>query len=138
MLRSSEVSTFFPKKANLSPNLVYLDATDQIMGRLCSRVASILIGKHKPITTPGFKVGDKVVVYNASKIKFTGSKIASKIYYKHTGYIGNMKSESLGLKFARDPAQVLFLGVKGMLGKGPLGRSQLRMLRVIPGDKGTA
>lgn len=129
------MSTFYPKKNNLVDKAtIYIDAAGCILGRLSSEVSSKLMGKHKPITTPGFNVGDRVVVVNAANIKVTGKKMTDKIYYKHTGYIGNLKSASLEEKMNKNPADVIMHAVKGMLSKGPLGRTQLKMLRVFNDD----
>ena len=103
------------------------------MGRLATELARRLRGKHKAIYTPHVDTGDYIVVVNAEKIRVTGRKLKDKIYYRHTGYIGNMKSESLEKLLDRAPEQAIELAVKGMLPRTPLGRSMLRKLKVVRG-----
>jgi large subunit ribosomal protein L13 len=112
-----------------------VDASGKTLGRLAAAIASRLRGKHKPIFTPHVDTGDYVIVVNAEKIRVTGRKLADKIYYQHTGYIGNMKAEPLGKLLARAPERVLELAVKGMLPRGPLGRQMFKKLRVVRGTE---
>jgi large subunit ribosomal protein L13 len=112
-----------------------VDASGKTLGRLAAAIASRLRGKHKPIYTPHVDTGDYLVVVNAAKIRVTGRKLADKIYYRHTGYIGNMKAEPLGKLLARAPEQALELAVKGMLPRGPLGRKMYRKLHVVRGPE---
>lgn len=128
------MNTFYPKQKDLTNATIYVDATDCILGRLSSDVAYKLIGKHKPTMTPGARIGDRVIVVNAANIKVTGTKMKTKIYHHHTGYIGNLKSATLEEKMAKNPSDVIMHAVKGMLGKGALGNAQLRMLRVFNDD----
>ena len=110
-----------------------VDATDKTLGRLATELARRLRGKHKPEYTPHVDTGDYIVVVNAEKIRVTGNKMANKIYYHHTGYIGNLKSESLEKLLARAPERVIEKAVKGMLPKNSLGRKMFRKLKVYAG-----
>ena len=112
-----------------------VDATGHTLGRLASEIASILRGKNKPTFTPHIDTGDYVVVVNADKIKVTGKKMNQKVYYNYTGYVGGLKETTLKEKLAKKPEDVLYLAVKGMLPKGPLGRQLFRNLRVYADDK---
>lgn len=110
-----------------------VDADGRTLGRLATELARRLRGKHKPIYTPHVDTGDYIVVVNAAKIRVTGQKMKDKTYYRHTGYVGNMKSESLEHLLNRAPDRVLRIAVKGMLPKNRLGAAMLRKLKVFPG-----
>jgi len=110
-----------------------VDATDQPLGRLASKIAKILQGKHKPTYTPHFDVGDYVIVINATKIKLTGNKWEEKVYYRHSGYIGNLKEIRYYELLAKNPELPLKIAVRRMLPKNELGRRMLRKLKVYPG-----
>ena len=110
-----------------------VDAEDQILGRLASRLAEVLRGKHKPIFTPHVDVGDFVVVVNAEKIAVTGRKLTDKQYHRHTGYIGGLKSTSLEHMLERKPEEVIRHAVKGMLPGNRLARAQLTKLKIYTG-----
>ncbi len=110
-----------------------VDATDKTLGRLATELARRLRGKHKPEYTPHVDTGDYIVVVNAEKIRVTGNKMAAKMYHHHTGYIGNLKSESLEKLLARAPERVIEKAVKGMLPKNSLGRKMFRKLKVYAG-----
>ena len=112
-----------------------VDAADCTLGRLASEVAKILRGKNKPQFTPHIDTGDYVIIVNAEKIKVTGKKLDQKIYYHHSGYVGGMKETTLKEMLAKKPEKVLELAVKGMLPKGPLGRSMLKKLFVYAGPE---
>ena len=112
-----------------------VDATGHTLGRLASEIASILRGKNKPTFTPHIDTGDYVVVVNADKIKVTGKKMNQKVYYNYTGYVGGLKETTLKEKLAKKPEDVLYLAVKGMLPKGPLGRQMIKKLHVYADDK---
>ncbi|MEN3010307.1 MAG: 50S ribosomal protein L13 [Candidatus Bipolaricaulaceae bacterium] len=112
-----------------------VDAAGQPLGRLASKIAKILQGKHKPTYTPHFDVGDYVVVINAAKIKLTGDKEATKVYYRHSGYIGNLKEIPYRELLAKHPELPLKLAVRRMLPKNELGRRMLRKLKVYPGPE---
>ncbi len=112
-----------------------VDAADCTLGRLASEVAKILRGKNKPQFTPHVDTGDYVIIVNAEKIKVTGKKLDQKVYYHHSGYVGGMKETTLKEMLAKKPEKVLELAVKGMLPKGPLGRSMLKKLFVYAGPE---
>ena len=112
-----------------------IDATDVILGRLASKVAMMLKGKHKPQYQPHTDEGDYIIVINAKKIKVTGNKLSDKIYHKHTGYIGNMKSTPLAKMIDKKADFVIKNAVKGMLPKNPLGRSMIKKLKVFENGK---
>ena len=114
-----------------------VDASDKTLGRLASELASRLRGKHKPIFTPHVDTGDHIVVINAAQIRVTGNKLKDKMYYRHTGYIGNLKSANLETLLEKHPEQALELAVKGMLPKNRLGRAMIKKLRVFPGPDHT-
>ena len=111
-----------------------IDATDVVLGRLASKVAHMLKGKHKPQYQPHTDEGAYIIVINAKKIKVTGNKLSDKIYYKHTGYIGNMKETPLGKMLDKKPDFVIKNAVKGMLPKNPLGRSMIKKLKIYESD----
>ncbi len=129
------MKTFTAKSDEVRRGWYLVDATDKTLGRLASELAIRLRGKHKPEYTPHVDTGDYIVVINASKIRVTGNKLKNKIYYHHTGYIGNLKSISLEKLMAKAPERVLTSAVKGMLPKNSLGRSMLRKLRVFAGPE---
>ena len=112
-----------------------IDAEKAILGRLASKVASMLKGKHKPSYLPHIDNGDYIVVVNAKNIKVTGNKLEGKIYYKHSGYVGNLKSICLGDMLEKDPSYVIEHAVKGMLPKNSLGRSMIKKLKIYNDDK---
>jgi large subunit ribosomal protein L13 len=111
-----------------------VDAENQTLGRLASRVAQILRGKHKPIYTPHLDTGDHVVVINAEKIALTGRKMEQKMYYRHSGYPGGLKEEPIRRVLRRYPERVIEDAVRGMLPKGKLGRAMYKKLRVYAGS----
>jgi large subunit ribosomal protein L13 len=127
------VRTFTPKAADITHDWHVIDAEGAILGRLATEVATLLRGKHKPIFTPNLDTGDHVIVINASKLAISPKKATDKIYYRHSGYPGGIRSESLEHLLARQPEQVVKLAVRRMLPKGPLGRRMLRKLRVYAG-----
>lgn len=126
--------SFILKPADAKKNWYLIDGSDQIVGRLASKVANVLRGKDNPQYTPHTDSGDFVVVINAEKLKFTGNKLDNKKYYRHTGYVGSLKEEKAGDLLERDPQKVLMNAVKGMLPKNRLGREQLTKLRVYAGE----
>ncbi len=129
------MKTFSAKPEDVRRDWFVVDATDKILGRLATELASRLRGKHKPEFTPHVDTGDHIVVVNAARIRVTGNKMADKIYYRHTGYIGNLKSISLEKLMEKSPEQVITLAVKGMLPKNSLGRAMLKKLRVFAGPE---
>ena len=110
-----------------------VDATDKTLGRLSSKIARMLRGKHKPIFTPHVDCGDYVVVINAEKVKVTGKKLEDKEYKRHSGYPGGLKTVTLEKMLEDKPEDVMIHAVKGMLPKGKLGRQMLKKLRVYKG-----
>lgn len=110
-----------------------VDAADHTLGRLASEVAKVLRGKNKPTYTPSMDTGDYVIVINADKIKVTGKKLDQKVYYNHSDYVGGMRETTLREKMNKKPEDVIYLAVKGMLPKGPLGRQMLTKLHVYAG-----
>ena len=112
-----------------------VDAAGLTLGRLSSEVAKILRGKNKPIFTPHEDTGDYVIIVNAEKIAVTGKKLNQKIYYNHSDYVGGMKETDLKTMLAKKPERVIELAVKGMLPKGPLGRSMIKKLFVYAGPE---
>ena len=112
-----------------------VDAEGHTLGRLTSEIAKILRGKNKPVYTPHVDTGDYVIVVNAEKIKVTGKKLEQKIYYHHSDYVGGMKETTLKEMLAKKPENVITLAVKGMLPKGPLGRSMIKKLHVYAGPE---
>jgi large subunit ribosomal protein L13 len=128
-------TTVSAKPAEVRREWLLVDAEGKTLGRLASEIARRLKGKHKPTFTPHVDTGDYVVVVNASKIAVTGNKLKDKMYYRHTGYIGNLKSISLEKQLQQAPERVLETAVKGMLPRNPLGRAMLKKLRVFAGPE---
>jgi|TARA_B100001996_G_scaffold94255_1_gene70475 large subunit ribosomal protein L13 len=112
-----------------------IDAEQAVLGRLASKIATILKGKHKPSYLPYMDNGDYIVVINAKNLSVTGNKLEDKVYYKHTGYIGNMKKTTLSEVIKKDPSIVIKNAVKGMLPKNPLGRSMIKKLKIYNNDQ---
>ncbi len=129
------MKTAFVKKEEVNRRWFIFDATGQTLGRFASRIAKVLIGKNKPTYTPNVDNGDFVVVINAEKIKVTGKKLTDKIYYHHTGYIGNLKAETLKERLEKEPEEVIVDAVWGMLPKTRLGRKMIKKLKVYRGSQ---
>ena len=127
------MKTFSAKAADVERDWYVVDAEGKTLGRLSSEIAHRLRGTHKPEYTPHVDTGDYIVVVNADKLRVTGRKATDKIYYRSTGYIGNLKSISYEKLQAHKPGEVLQIAVKGMLPKGPLGRAMLKKLKVYAG-----
>lgn len=127
------MGTFSAKPESVERDWYVVDATNRPLGRLASAIAHRLRGKHKPEFTPHVDTGDYIIVINAEKVGVTGNKRANKMYYRHSGYPGGIKSISLDKQLAQAPERVIETAVKGMLPKGPLGRSMFRKLRVYAG-----
>lgn len=127
------MKTFSAKPETVKRDWYVVDASGKTLGRLATEVARRLRGKHKAEYTPHVDTGDYIVIVNASKVKVTGNKATDKMYYHHTGYIGNMKSISFEKLIVHAPEQVIEIAVKGMLPKNPLGRAMFRKLKVYPG-----
>ena len=128
------MKTFYPRKKDLSHSWLLIDAQDKVLGKLASVAAKLLIGKHKASFTPGVDNGDFVIVVNSSKVFVTGNKSSQKIYYKHTGYPGGIKSTNFEQMLKRNPNYTIKNAIKGMLPKGPLGRSMLKKLKIYDGS----
>jgi len=131
------MKTFSAKPAEVRRDWFVVDATGKTLGRLSTEIARRLRGKHKPVYTPHVDTGDYIVVINAEKIRVTGNKLKDKMYHRHTGYIGNLKSVSLEKLLDEAPERALQYAVKGMLPRGPLGRQMLSKLRVFAGPEHT-
>ncbi len=128
------MKTYSAKVGEVSHDWYVVDATDQTLGRLASEIAHRLRGKHKAEYTPHVDTGDYVVVINAEKIRVTGAKRTDKMYHRHTGYPGGLKSMSFEKLIDHAPERVLQGAVKGMLPRNPLGRAMFRKLKVYAGD----
>lgn len=127
------MSSYVQKPHEVERKWYLVDATDKTLGRLSSKIASVLRGKHKPIFTPHVDCGDYVVVINAEKVKVTGKKLEDKEYKRHSGYPGGLKTVTLEKMLEDKPEDVMIHAVKGMLPKGKLGRQMLKKLRVYKG-----
>ena len=127
------MKTYYAKPLEVEREWVLIDATDQVLGRVASVAAQILKGKHKPQYTPHVDTGDFVIVSNADKIKVTGAKAADKVYYRHSGYVGGLKSETFAEAMEKHPERVIEHAVKGMLPKNTLGRAMGKKLKVYAG-----
>ena len=127
------MKTFTATPSTIKREWFVVDATDKTLGRLATELAHRLRGKHKPTFTPNMDTGDYMVVVNAEKIKVTGNKLEDKMYYRHTGYIGNLKSVNLGKLLETHPERVIQNAVRGMLPRNPLGRATFRKLHVYAG-----
>ena len=122
------------KNTDLDKKWLLLDARDETLGRLSSKIASILMGKNKAQYTPHNDLGDYVVVVNAEKIKVTGNKNTQKRYYRHTGYPGGLKSSTFSEMIEKDPENTILKAVKGMLPKNKLSNSMISKLKIYAGD----
>ena len=127
--------TVSAKPAEVKREWYLVDATNKTLGRLASEIAKRLRGKHKPIYTPHVDTGDCIVVVNAKKVRVTGNKMESKLYHRYTGYVGGLKSMTLGEMLARHPERVIETAVKGMLPRNSLGRAMFRKLKVYAGPE---
>ena len=129
------MKSYMASPATIERKWYVVDATGHTLGRLTSEIAKILRGKNKPTYTPHIDTGDYVIVVNADKIKVTGKKMDQKIYYRHSDYVGGMKEATLKEMMNKKPEDVITLAVKGMLPKGPLGRSMIKKLHVYAGPE---
>ena len=127
------MKSFMASPSTIERKWYVVDATGHTLGRLASEIASILRGKNKPTYTPHIDTGDYVIVVNADKIQVTGKKLDQKVYYNHSDYVDGMKETTLREKMAKKPEDVIYLAVKGMLPKGPLGREMITKLHVYAG-----
>ena len=128
------LKTFNLKKEEIEKKWFLVDAKDKNLGRLCTGIAKILRGKNKPTFTPHLDCGDFVIVINADKIKVTGNKLKNKNYYRHSGYVGNLKVTSLEKMMEKSPEFVLRNAVKGMLPHNILGKKIIKKLKIYKGE----
>jgi len=128
-------STISAKKETVERDWYVIDATDKILGRLSTEIADMLRGKNKPCYTPHVDTGDHVVVINAEKVKVTGNKYEDKMYYRHTGYIGNLKSINFEKLQLKKPERIIENAVKGMMPKNRLGNAMIKKLHVYKGSE---
>lgn len=129
------MKTYSAKPGEVERKWYLIDATGKPLGRLASEIAKRLRGKHKPQFTPHVDTGDHIVVINAGRVAVTGDKKNAKLYHRHSGYIGNLKTTSLKEMLERHPERAIEVAVKGMLPRNRLGRAMLRKLRVYAGEQ---
>ena len=127
------VSTYMAKPADVERNWYVIDATDMVVGRLATQVATMLRGKHKPTYTPHVDTGDYIIVVNTDKMVFTGKKLDQKISYRHSGYPGGLKETTARRMMQTKSNDVLYHAVRGMLPKGPLGNKMIKKLHIYTG-----
>ncbi len=128
------MKTYTVKLSDIEPQWHVIDASGRTLGRLATEVATLLMGKHKPIYTPHLNTGDFVVVTNAAKVRVTGKKAQQKVYYRHSGYPGGFRSTTFNRMMETHPTRAIEYAVKGMLPKNRLGRDMLKRLKVYSGD----
>ncbi len=129
------MKTFSAKPETVERDWYVVDAAGKTLGRLAAEIARRLRGKHKPVYTPHVDTGDYIIVINAAKVKVTGRKETDKVYYRHTGYPGGIRSVTLGKLRQTRPERIIENAVRGMLPRNRLGRAMFRKLRVYAGDK---
>lgn len=127
--------TFMANAQNVERNCYVIDASDKVLGRVASKAASILRGKHKPTFTPHFDAGDNVIIINAEKIRVTGKKLDDKEYLRYSGYPSGQRSMKLKVMLSKNPAKVMELAVNRMIPSGPLGNKARRKLKVYAGTE---
>ena len=127
--------TYTPRESEIERRWYVVDATDETLGRLATRIARVLEGKHKPTYAAHLDTGDHVIVVNADRITVTRDKLTSKLYVRHSGYPGGLKQETLGHLLGRRPEEVIRRAVKGMLPRNRLGAQMLRKLKVYAGNE---
>ncbi len=127
--------TLMAKPSEIEKKWYVVDATEKTLGRLATKIAMILMGKHKPLYTPHVDTGDYVVVVNAEKVKLTGKKLDQKMYYRHSGYPGGLKMVTARQLLQKHPEKLIYLAVKRMLPKNKLGRRMLKKLKVYAGPE---
>ena len=136
MGRTAHLATRSARPGDVEPRWLLVDAKDQIVGRLATRIATLVRGKHRPLFTPHADTGDFVIVVNAEKVRFTGRKLSQKLYYRHSGYTGGLRSRTaeqvLG---SAQPERVLRAAVRGMLPKNHLGRKLLTKVKIYAGPE---
>jgi len=131
----SAVRTYSPKQAEITREWWVVDASDMVLGRLATEVARVLRGKHKAVFTPHLDMGDHVIVVNAEKVRVTSDKADTKRYWRHSGFPGGIRSETLAERLARHPERAIEAAVRGMLPKNRLGRAMYRKLKVYAGPE---
>ena len=129
------MKTYMANPDKIERKWYVVDAEGQTLGRLSAEIAKVLRGKNKPVFTPHIDTGDYVIVVNAAKVKVTGKKLDQKVYYHHSDYVGGMKETTLREMMAKKPEAVIEMAVKGMLPKGPLGRTMIKKLHVYAGPE---
>ena len=129
------MKTYSPKASEITRAWHVVDAEGLVLGRLCTEVARVLRGKHKVTFTPHIDTGDHVIIINAEKVVLTKGKADTEMVYRYSGYPGGLKSETYAQLQARKPADAVRLSVRGMLPKGPLGRAQMKKLKVYAGSE---
>lgn len=129
------MKTYSAKPTDINQEWFVADVDGKTLGRVATKIATILQGKHKAMYTPSMDTGDFVIVLNASKIKLTGKKEEQKIYYSHSGYIGGLKEVSFRRMLEKRPERIIELAVKGMLPKGRLGRQMIKKMKVYAGSE---
>jgi large subunit ribosomal protein L13 len=129
------MKTYSPKAKDIEREWWVIDAADKNLGKIATQVANLLMGKHKPIFASHIDTGDYVVVINAAKVKVTGKKAEQKMYYRHSGYPGGLKSQRFEELFGKDPSRVIALAVRGMLPHNRLGRAMFKKLKIYPGNE---
>ncbi len=127
--------TYSPRPADIDPQWFVVDAADMVLGRLATRVAHVLRGKHKPTFAPHMDTGDHVIVVNAAKVRLTGAKPEQSMSRRHSGYPGGLKSISFGNLLQTRPERLVEQAVRGMLPKNTIGRAQIRKLKVYAGSE---
>jgi large subunit ribosomal protein L13 len=127
------IKTYIPRTGDVTAQWWLIDAQDLVLGRLATKIATLLRGKHKPEFTPHLDLGDYVVVVNAEKVAVTGNRMTEKMYYRYSGYPGGLAEETLSDLLKRQPDRVIRLAVRGMLPRNRLGRQMLDKLKVYPG-----
>ncbi len=127
--------TYYPKAGEVTSEWLLVDANDQNLGRLATRIASVLLGKHKPSFTPGVDCGDYVIVINAERVEVTGTKTETKAYYHHSSYPGGLKTTTLRQQLVKHPDRVLKAAVWGMLPHNKMGRRLLKKLKIYAGTE---
>jgi large subunit ribosomal protein L13 len=128
------MKTYSAKPKDIKRDWYVVDGTDQVLGRLAAGIAARLRGKHKPTYTPHMDTGDFIVVTNVEKIRVTGNKAEDKLYHRHSGYPGGIRTANVATMQARYPGRVLEKAVKGMLPKGPLGYAMIKKLKCYAGS----
>ena len=128
-------TTKMVKSSEIVRDWVIIDATDKVFGRIITEVATLLRGKHKPSFTPHVDCGDNMIIINASKVKFSGAKLDDKVYNRHTGYFGGVKSDKLSDLLDTNPEKLYKLATRGMLPKTKLGKQMIKKLKIYAGSE---